>query len=196
MLIHSPSFSEAQESRDSQHDYKFKDNWMKILCVSNCLNSQTTDIPKCCFCSLEMLCRAFTGAAFNCCLFPGLSVLSKRKACSVGPLKTISFLWLRKGLGCFHSMFWVIITLYLEAAFGWVWADGRSWYILHLRIHPAASISNHIINIHQWPSSTGSLTWPCHNIASTKFDDDVVALDRQPFLSFTMLFPSHHSGTS
>ena len=90
------------------------------------------------------------------------------------PLKNITFLCLEKHLHWFCSLIWVIIHLYCEALschFWSIWLNlSRQYSHLHFRVQPATSISSHIINKHQWPSSIGSHTCLTHKTVSTMFD--------------------------
>lgn len=74
-------------------------------------------------------------------------------------------------------MFWVIIHLYYKSSY----FLSRNNTLIQFRIYSATSISNHIINKHQWHSSTGSI---CKLSTMSEF------------LSCSKLFSSHHFGTS
>lgn len=69
-------------------------------------------------------------------------------------LKSQSVGAIKKLLGCFHALFWVIIHLYFEAQSYHscrIWLNLRRKYSsIYYRIRPATSISSHM-NKHQWP---------------------------------------------
>lgn len=80
-------------------------------------------------------------------------------------------------LGHYPSVLWRALSF---GAFDWIWAKSIS-----------LQDRNHINNKHQWRSSSGNHTCPCLNTSSTMFDRCCgLALDHQPFLSFSILFPS------
>lgn len=106
--------------------------------------------------------------------------------------KNVPFLYLQKLWGCFCSMFGVIIHSHctgLSDQFCSIWLTEQRVGPVHFRIHPAASISSHISNKHQWPCSTGSHACSCNNIAFTMFDRFVVFLGPWALLHS----PSFHS---
>lgn len=112
-----------------------------------------------------MLCQAFTAAVFSCCLRFCLKQLKGildwvEIWWLAQPLQNIFILCLKELLGCFSSLFWIIVYLYCEA----FWVE---IICLYTKIHLAASIFCHIISIYKWPSAPGSHA--CHHTASTLF---------------------------
>lgn len=137
------------------------------------------------FQTLKMLCQGFTAAAVaaSVWVFPssGLSSKTEKLLCCVvirwmtWGLTNILLLWLQKVLSYLHSMLRAIIHLHFEAILSvcrifWMRAESLALYTSEFMLYADASISSHIINWHQWPSSASNHTCPCHNNLSKVFD--------------------------
>lgn len=153
------------------------------IAVNACLKSRTNAITKCCVFSLEILCKPFTGASFYCCLFMGLSAFSffavseKHGLSGLGqvnwlPIKEYAFICLEKLLSAFRSWLWVIINLHSELLSNQFCSISlnRENSLVNAKIHPAASISCHIINKYVDPILLTTMHPHCLHIACTMFD--------------------------
>lgn len=119
------------------------------------------------------LCQTFTVPAFSCCLFVGVSAFSlvfrTRKALlgcdQMTDLANVEF-------RSFCCMFCVMIHLQYEAAtvLQHLFESEQRIYCPWTSEFILTFIRSQVINKHQWPSSTGSRTCPCHDTASTIFD--------------------------
>lgn len=157
--------------------------WMQVLYnewppeVCTTLNVEIPSLS----CFARPLLQVPSLAACLCLSFHISFVFSKWKAPSAGLrsgdwllLKNIPFHCLEKLLGCFRSIFWVIVHLYCEAlsyaAFDWNWVCSVALYTSEF-ILPLLSAVTSSIN-----------AMPCYNTASTMLDMVVPGIMSPSFL--------------
>lgn len=97
-------------------------------------------------------------------------------------------------VGCFHVTFCVIIPTALSYQFcSFLLNLSRSCNPIHVRIHLVTSISSRIIKNPpqktQWPSSIGSLTFPCLNTTSSMLDEWCPTSRRMMIISCSVVSP-------
>lgn len=135
----------------------------KCFAVDVCLKSKPMSVS-----FSEMLCQSCTAANLICGVSAFKLVFSKWKAALLGSdqmtllrrQRKFPLFALRNSKVAFAGLVWVIIHLHCETPSDRICLSLSSEFS-HSHIHPAASISQHIINSH-WPGSTGSHSpWHC-----------------------------------
>lgn len=93
----------------------------------------------------------------------------------IWPFRNISCLCFRKLLDSFPSADKTVHWKHRLISSKALWLNLSRVLPVRFTVHPAPSISTHIINKNQWSSYTGIHTCPCNNTVFTK-DDEVLPL--------------------